>query len=115
MKDFDFCSDVDGIEIDSVPHVCINAPGRPQIDGTHPEGTIPYNQVWLIAPEANVKLHTMPDESLCLVRSSFVEEESEEAEELAQPMGQDPSEEAEKEIQAEVEKRMDSQSKYRPP
>ena len=104
MKDFDFCSDVDGIEIDSVPHVCINAPGRPQIDGLHPEGTIPYNQVWLIAPEANVKLHTMPDESLCLVRSSFVEEESEEAEELA-----------EKEIQVEVERRMGSRSRYRPP
>ena len=25
-------------------------------------------------------MHTMPDESLCLVRSSYVEEESEEAE-----------------------------------
>ena len=98
MKDFDFCSDVDGIEIDSVPHVCINAPGRPQIDGTHPEGTIPYNQVWLIAPEANVKLHTMPDESLCLVRSSFVEEESDEVEKA--------EELAEKEIQVEVERRM---------
>ena len=54
MAAYDYDSDLDGIVKDGVPYVCIDHPNRPQIYGPDPEGTITHNQVFKIAPEANV-------------------------------------------------------------
>ena len=40
MAAFEYDSEIDGIEIDSVPYVCFNAPDRPQIQGREPDGVI---------------------------------------------------------------------------
>ena len=68
MSAFKFDSSYDGIEIKSVPFVCLNAPGRPNIEGKLPDGTIMHDANKVIAPEANVELVTSSNNVSCLRR-----------------------------------------------
>ena len=72
MAAYEFDEVTDGWVEDSVPYVCIDHPTRPRIEGPHPEGTIyrsSGNFDLLLAPEANVKMYTKCDGTLCLVRT----------------------------------------------
>ena len=75
MADFEFDSELDGIVIDSVPYVCINAPDRPNILGPNPVGTTQLNSAMLIAPEANVQMDKLHDGSYILQKKDEEEEE----------------------------------------
>ena len=69
MAAYEFDEVTDGWVEDSVPYVCIDHPTRPRIEGPHPEGTIHRrsgNFDLLLAPEANVKMYTKCDGTLCL-------------------------------------------------
>ena len=48
--------------------MCLNCPGRPQIEGPTPDGTSLFSSAMLIAPEARVEMVTKGDGSRCLRR-----------------------------------------------
>ena len=56
MSAYEFDPEVDGLIVGSVRYVCLNVPGRPQIEGALPEGTIKLSSAQLYAPEENVQL-----------------------------------------------------------
>ena len=76
MAGYEYCPEVDNLVIRSVKYVCLETPGRPQIEGPHPDGTIRTGILQLlIAPEANVKMHKLHDGSYILQKKDEEEEE----------------------------------------